>query len=55
MQKNYGGETMNKYKCTICGYIYDEAVEGVKFEDLPADWSCPLCGVGKELFEKLED
>ena len=31
------------------------AAEGVKFEDLPEDWSCPLCGVGKELFEKLED
>ena len=46
---------MKKYKCTICGYIYDEETEGVKFEDLPADWSCPLCGVGKELFEKLED
>ena len=46
---------MNKYKCTICGYIYDEEVEGVKFEDLPEDWACPLCGVGKELFEKIED
>lgn len=55
MQKNYGGEIMNKYKCTICGYIYDEEAEGVKFEDLPEDWTCPLCGVGKELFEKLED
>lgn len=46
---------MNKYKCTICGYIYDEEAEKVKFEDLPEDWTCPLCGVGKELFEKLED
>lgn len=46
---------MNKYKCTICGYIYDEEKEGVKFEELLEDWSCPLCGVGKELFEKLED
>lgn len=45
---------MNKYKCTICGYIYDEAAEGVKFKDLPEDWTCPLCGVGKELFEKIE-
>ena len=42
MQKNYGGEIMNKYKCTICGYIYDEAVEGTKFEDLPDSWVCPL-------------
>ncbi len=31
-----------KYKCTICGYIYDEAVEGKKFEELPDDWKCPL-------------
>lgn len=41
------------YRCTICGYIYDNAVEEVKFEDLPDDWVCPRCGVGKELFEKL--
>ena len=27
-----------KYECTVCGHIYDEAVEGVKFEDLPEDW-----------------
>ncbi len=46
---------MNKYKCTICGYIYDEEKEGVKFTDLPEDWSCPLCGVGKELFELIEE
>ncbi len=46
---------MEKYKCTICGYIYDEEKEGVKFSDLPEDWVCPLCGVGKEMFEKVED
>jgi rubredoxin len=32
-----------KYKCTVCGHIYDEAVEGIKFEDLPEEWVCPLC------------
>ena len=44
-----------KYECTVCGYIYDGAVEGVKFEDLPEDWVCPLCGVGKEMFQKVEE
>ena len=44
-----------KYRCTICGYIYDETVEGTKFEDLPDDWACPLCGVGKDMFEKVEE
>ena len=44
-----------KYKCKICGYIYDEEVEKVKFEVLPADWTCPLCGVGKDMFEKVEE
>ena len=47
-----------KYVCTVCGYIYDEAAgdpdngiaAGTKFEDLPEDWVCPLCGVGKEDF-----
>lgn len=46
---------MNKYKCTVCGYIYDEEQEGTKFEDLPEDWVCPLCGVGKDMFEKVEE
>ena len=44
-----------KYKCTACGYIYDDNVETVKFEDLPADWVCPWCGLGKEFFEKIEE
>ena len=41
------------YRCTICGYIYDNAKEEIKFEDLPVDWKCPICGVGKEMFEKI--
>ena len=51
-----------KYVCEICGYEYDEAVgdpdngiaPGTKFEDLPEDFTCPLCGVGKENFKKEE-
>ncbi len=47
---------MEKYTCTICEYVYDpelgdpqNGVEpGTSFEDLPADWVCPLCGVGKD-------
>lgn len=44
-----------KYKCTVCGYIYDDEKESIKFAELPDDWTCPLCGVGKELFEKVEE
>ena len=44
---------MKKYRCTICGYIYDEAIEKVKFEDLPEDWKCPLCGAPKSLFQEV--
>ena len=43
----------NKYRCIICGHIYDEEKEGVKFEDLPDDWKCPICGVSKDKFEKI--
>ena len=53
-------ENSVKYVCEICGYEYDESVgdpdngipAGTKFEDLPEDWTCPLCGVGKENFGK---
>ena len=53
---------MDKYECTLCGYIYDPAegdpdngVEpGTAFKDLPADWECPLCGASKDDFEKVE-
>ena len=39
--------------CQICGYVYDEEKEGIPFEDLPADWVCPLCKHGKSDFRKL--
>ncbi len=51
---------MAKYVCSVCGYIYDEATgipeagiaPGTKWEDLPEDWVCPLCGATKAEFEK---
>jgi len=55
-----GGTVMEKWICTVCGYVYDPAIgdstqeinPGVKFEDLPASWVCPDCGAAKDLFEK---
>ncbi|HEY6008239.1 MAG TPA: rubredoxin [Geobacteraceae bacterium] len=52
---------MEQWRCTICQYIYDPAVgdpdngvaPGTPFAEVPADWVCPLCGVGKELFEPV--
>lgn len=46
---------MAKWKCTVCGHIYDEEVEGVKFEDLPADWKCPTCKQPKSKFVKIDE
>ena len=53
---------MDTYVCDVCGYIYDPAVgdpdngiePGTAFEDLPEDWLCPLCGVGKDEFSKVD-
>ncbi|MBL7131281.1 MAG: flavin reductase [Candidatus Omnitrophica bacterium] len=52
---------MAKYKCTVCGYIYDlekgdpdsGVSPGIPFENLPNDWVCPVCGAGKDKFEKI--
>ncbi len=52
--------TMAKWVCTVCNYVYDEEVgdpdggiaPGTRFEDIPDDWVCPLCGVGKDQFEQ---
>lgn len=51
---------MEKYRCTVCGYVYDpekgDPDSGIKpgtpFEELPEDWVCPICGANKEQFEK---
>jgi rubredoxin len=43
-----------KYQCTACDHIYDDAIEKVKFADLPADWQCPNCGSGKEFFVEIK-
>ncbi len=43
-----------KYVCQICGHVYDEEEEKVPFAELPEDWVCPLCGVGKENFQPEE-
>ena len=44
-----------KYKCTVCGHIYDEEKEGVKFADLPDDWKCPTCRQPKSKFVPVEE
>lgn len=54
---------MKRYVCTACGYVYDPAegdpdanIEpGTSFDDLPEDWVCPICGVGKGVFEVEEE
>ena len=43
---------MAKYVWVLCGYVYDEDVEGTKWIDLADDWECPLCGAGKDQFEE---
>lgn len=51
---------MARYVCQVCGYVYDPAkgdpdsgvAAGTKFEDLPEDWTCPICGAMKGDFEK---
>lgn len=51
---------MDKWRCIPCDYIYDPSEgdpedgipAGTAFEDLPDDWQCPICGVGKDEFEK---
>jgi rubredoxin len=56
------GHSMKTYQCVVCGFIYDEAAgmpedgiaPGTRWDDIPADWSCPDCGVAKADFEMVE-
>ena len=53
---------MSKYKCSVCGYVYNPEegdpdggiAPGTPFEKLPDDWKCPVCGAAKYLFEKVD-
>ena len=57
-----GAPKVAKYKCKVCGYIYDPEKgdpdggikPGTSFEEIPADWVCPVCGAEKSEFEKIE-
>ncbi len=52
-----------KYRCIVCDWVYDPEIgdpeggiaAGTAFEDIPEDWVCPLCGVGKDEFEVIND
>jgi len=50
---NDPGEEMLMWRCMICGYVYDDAKEGTKFEDLPEDWNCPVCNAPKDAFVRM--
>ena len=44
-----------KYRCKICGFVYDDTKEKTPFEDLPDSWVCPICNAPKSMFERIED
>jgi len=56
------GRVMKTYMCIVCGWIYEEArgapeegiAPGTRWEDVPADWTCPECGAGKGDFQMVE-
>jgi len=61
-EKKEAAAKMSKYKCTVCGYIYDPELgdpdggikPGTPFEKIPDDWVCPVCGASKDQFEKVD-
>jgi len=54
-------DRMSKYRCVVCGYVYNpeegdpesNITPGTEFEDIPDDWTCPVCGASKDQFEKV--
>ena len=56
-------QIMKKYECSVCHWVYDPQVgdpdngvaAGTPFEQIPEDWTCPLCGVSKEDFDLVEE
>jgi rubredoxin len=61
-KQNLKEPNMKTYQCIVCGFIYDEAqglpadgiAAGTRWDDIPADWACPDCGVAKADFEMME-
>ncbi len=61
-EREEGEKPMNRYVCTVCGYLYDPEqgdpengiMPGTAFDDLPPSWTCPICGVGKDAFKPEE-
>ena len=61
-EKKEEAPKMAKYKCTVCGWIYDPEIgdpdsgiaPGTPFEIIPDDWQCPMCGASKSEFEKIQ-
>lgn len=59
--RHRGSGKMKRWRCILCGYVYDEArgepedgiQPGTRWEDVPESWSCPDCGAGKEDFEHV--
>jgi len=60
---NKGDKKWKKFRCILCGYVYDPKKgdpdngidPGTSFEELPDDWVCPVCFAGKEEFEPEEE
>jgi flavin reductase (DIM6/NTAB) family NADH-FMN oxidoreductase RutF/rubredoxin len=62
-EKKEVASKMPKYRCTVCGYVYDPELgdpdgdirPGTPFEEIPDTWVCPVCGASKDQFEKVEE
>lgn len=46
---------MARYECDVCKHVYDEEKDGVGWDELPEDWKCPICNVGKESFKVIKE
>jgi len=54
-KKIFGDRIMAVYKCEVCDTVYDEEKEDVKWDDLPDNWICPVCGSGKSYYKLVQD
>ena len=55
IEENVEKSDSKKHRCLICGYVFSDEKENQKFEELPEDWQCPVCGVSKQNFKELKD